>query len=78
MVVGTHAPRIKEVKAADTMVKRLKTRSAFRRCGRPAGSGRFPVLSGSQQSEEVGSTRREFLGGRSVGSPDLVEASCVL
>ena len=47
MVVGAHAPRIKEVKTVKT-VKMLKQGVAFKRCGPPAGSGRLPVLSGPQ------------------------------
>ena len=38
---------------------------AFRKCGRPAGSGRLPVLSGSQQSEGVGSSSYSSSGLRS-------------
>ena len=42
--------------------KRLKQGLAFTRCGWPADSGRLPALSATQQSEEGGSTRRQFLG----------------
>ena len=40
---------------------------SFRRCWRPAGSRRLPVLSGSQQYEGHGSTRQQFLGRSYVG-----------
>ena len=67
MVVGAHAPRLKEVKTADKMVKMLKTRCpcGIQKVWLTSSSGRLPVLSGSQQSEGVGSSSYSSSGLRS-------------